>query len=365
MNPTKRRTFLKAAGAVTFGSVLGTPVMGRSAEGPGRKVKIGQIGTGHAHASGKMDSLRKLTDQYEVVGIVEPDEELRRKNGGLGVYRGLRWMTEEELLNTPGLESVAVETSVPELIATASRCVDAGMHLHLDKPAGTSLAAFRRLLEGATTKGLTIQMGYMLRNNRAFELAFRAVREGWLGTVFETHGVMSKLVGEVERKEWQQMPGGTMFELGCHLIDATVALVGGKPDRVTPFARRTRPERDSVEDNMLAVLEYPRATCTVRSAIVEQEGGRRRQFVACGDRGTVDIRPLEPPQMLLALDRAREGYRKGYQEVTLPTMPGRYDDQLAELARIIRGEMESPYPPAHDLAVHETVLRAAGMPVDD
>ena len=185
----------------------------------------------------------------------------------------------------------------------------------------------------------------MFRNNPAFQLAFRAVREGWLGTVFETHAVMSKFEGGARREPWREMPGGTMFELGCHVIDATVALMGGKPDKVTPFARRTWPNRDNVEDNMLAVLEYPKATCTVRSAIVEFDGFKRRQFVACGDQGTVDIRPLEPPKMLLALDQPHAGYRRGYQEVELPKMPGRYNDQLAELAQIIRGEIKSPYLP--------------------
>lgn len=358
MNRTERRTFLKTA---AVGALLTVPAIGRGTDRPRRKIKVGQIGTGHAHASGKMDALRKMTEDYEVVGVVEPDEKLRLENTDARVYRGLKWMSEEQLLNTPGLEAVAVETTVPDLIATASRCIHAGMHLHLDKPAGTSLASFRRLLDVATAKGLTIQMGYMLRNNPAFLLAFHAVREGWLGTVFETHAVMSKFVGNARREEWREMPGGTMFELGCHIIDATVALMGGKPDKVTPFARRTWADRDNVEDNMLAVLEYPKATCTVRSAIVEVDGGRRRQFVACGDQGTVDIRPLEPPKMLLALDQPRENYRRGYQEVQLPSMPGRYNDQLAELAQIIRGEIKSPYPPAHDLAVHETVLLASGM----
>jgi hypothetical protein len=44
-------------------------------------------------------------------------------------------------------------------------------------------------------------------------------------------------------------------------------------------------------------------------------------------------------------------------------MPGRYDEQLAELAEIIRGEKENPYPPSHDLAVHEAVLLASGLPL--
>jgi predicted dehydrogenase len=186
------------------------------------------------------------------------------------------------------------------------------------------------------------------------------VREGWLGRVFEVHGVISKWIGAAERKPLLPYRGGTMFELGCHLIDA-LACVLGKPQRVTPYARRTRSPEDDLADNQLAVLEYPQAIATIRSALVEVEGGQRRQFVVCGDEGTVDIRPLEPPRLRMALRKPRGPYRSGYQEVPLPKMPGRYDDQWIELARIIRGETPNPYPPAHDLAVEEAVLRASGL----
>ena len=46
---------------------------------------------------------------------------------------------------------------------------------------------------------------------------------------------------------------------------------------MTAFNRQTFPEQDSLLDNCLAVLEYPQATATVRSALVEYDGGRRRQ----------------------------------------------------------------------------------------
>jgi hypothetical protein len=48
-------------------------------------------------------------------------------------------------------------------------------------------------------------------------------------------------------------------------------------------------------------------------------------------------------------------------------MPGRYDDQLIEFARLIRGEIKSdgtPYTPAHDLVAHEALLLASGLPLD-
>jgi len=67
-------------------------------------------------------------------------------------------------------------------------------------------------------------------------------------------------------------------------------------------------------------------------------GQQRWQFVVCGDKRTVDIWPLEPPRLLFAPDRPLKKYRKGYQQVKLPPMPGLCDDQLIELARIIRGQ---------------------------
>ncbi|MEA3225794.1 MAG: hypothetical protein U9Q07_07565 [Planctomycetota bacterium] len=45
-------------------------------------------------------------------------------------------------------------------------------------------------------------------------------------------------------------------------------------------------------------------------------------------------------------------------------MPGRYDDQLIELARVVRAEKESEYPPEHDLAVQEAVLKAGVASLD-
>jgi len=363
MSAMKRRDFMETAGKAGLGLAASVPLAGSRAARAGErggKVRIGQIGTGHAHASGKMATLRKLDEYFEVVGIVEPDAQRREAAANHPAYKGLAWMTEEELLGAEGLQAVAVETAVRDLVPTGLRCVSAGMHIHLDKPAGESLSAFKTLLDEATRRSVTVQMGYMFRNNPAFEFCFRAVREGWLGEVFEVHGVMSKAVGAATRKELAEYAGGSVFELGCHLIDPLVTVLG-KPDRVTAYVRRTRPEQDDLADNQLAVFEYPKATATIRSALIEVEGGQRRQFVVCGDRGTVDIRPLEPPRLLLALAEARGDYRRGYQEVELPQMPGRYDGQLIDLARIVRGESESEYPPSHDLAAHEAILRASGL----
>lgn len=347
-----------AASLVNSNILVGT----ENAHAAKRKIKIGQIGTEHAHASGKISTMRQLAEDFDVVGVVEPDPERRKAMENEEAYRGLTWMTEERLLNTEGLEAVAVETAVPDLVPTASRCIAAGLHVHLDKPAGESLTAFKQLLDESERKKLVVQMGYMLRYNPAFQLCFQAVREGWLGDLFEAHAVISKKVNAARRIELAESRGGSMYELGCHLIDALVYVLG-KPERVTAHVRKTRPEQDTLADNQLAVLEYGEATATVRSALVEPFGFRRRQFVVCGDEGIVDIRPLEPPKLLLALTEPRQAFQKGYQEVELPPIAGRYDGDFADLAKIVRGEKAPDFTPAHDLAVQETILRASGLPV--
>lgn len=355
-----RRHFLAATGNAALLAGFNARAAEPSKSTP--RIRVGQIGTGHAHADGQMAAMRKSPD-FEVVGFVEPDERLRavralEKNPA---YQGVPMMTEEQLLNTPGLKMVAVETEVKDLLAVGARCVKAGMHIHLDKPAGESLPQFKALLDEATRRGLTVKMGYMFRYNPAFELCFRAVREGWLGRVFSIETVISKASGAGDRNKLLPYRGGTMFELGCHVIDAVVTVLG-RPQKVTAFARHSGNFKDDLLDNQLAVLDYPNATVTVRSALVEVDGGVRRQFVVCGDAGTFDIRPLEPPKARLALAQPRGDFKKGYQDVSFPNLP-RYEADFADFAKVIRGEKKFGWPPAHDLATQETVLLASGLPV--
>ncbi len=349
----KRREWLAAGIASSAATLVG--------QDSNKRILIGQIGTGHPHASGKMGAMRKLTDLYEVAGIVEPDDALWEKKKG--VYEGVPRLTEEELFSKQGLQAVAVETDIPDLIESAQRCVSRGLHIHLDKPAGTSLPAFRELHRVAAENKAVIQMGYMLRYNPAFQFLFKALKNDWLGEIFEVDGVMSKLSRGSGREYLEDYSGGVMFELACHLVDAVLNVLG-PPESVTPFLRKTHPEQDQVVDNTLAVFEYPRATATVRSSIVEVGGNQRRQFVVCGTKGTIEIRPLEPASMTMTLDVPAGDYKKGRHEVSLPKSTGRYDDEFRDLAKMIRGEKEAIYSPAHDLAVHEAVLRASGMPLD-
>jgi predicted dehydrogenase len=361
MPTQRRRDFLKQLGTTAAAGTL-LPALassGRAADGTSR-IKVGQIGVGHAHAA-KLGVYRKSSD-YEVVGIVEPDVELRRRAESQEVYRDLPWMTQEQLLNVPGLQAVLVETNVEHLLTTAETCIAAGKHIHLDKPAGESLPQFRRILDNAARQKLLVQMGYMYRYNPGVVLLRDFLKQGWLGEVFEVHTVMSKVVPPDSRKQLARFRGGIMFELGCHIIDLVVGVLG-KPQSVAHFSQHAAAIDDRLQDNMLAVFSYPRAIASVKSSAQEVDGGDRRHLVVCGNEGTFHVQPLDNPSARVALSKPRGDYKQGYQDVKFPKYT-RYVDDAADMARIIRGEKPSDFPYAHDLAVQETLLRACGMPLD-
>ncbi len=357
-----RRQFAQATLGATALTLLGNPVTShvQAAVNAPPKIRIGQIGVAHAHAS-KLAVYRNSPD-YEVVGICEPDEQLRKRAATQEPFKDLPWMTQDELLNVPGLQAVLVETEVRRLLDVAEVCVAAGKHVHVDKPAGESLSQFAKILDSAAKQKLLLQMGYMYRYNPGVVLLREFLKKGWLGEIFEVHTVMSKVVDPASRRELAEYPGGIMFELGCHIIDLVVGVLG-KPEHVRAFPRRTSGHDDNLMDNMLAVFEYERATATVRSSAVEIDGGSRRHFVVCGTEGTFHIQPLDNPSARITLSKDRDGYTKGTQDVTFPKYV-RYVDDAADMAKIIRGEKPSDFGPEHDLTVQKSVLLASGLETD-
>jgi predicted dehydrogenase len=331
-----------------------------SADAPAGRIRVGQIGTAHSHATGKMESVRGMPEIYEVIGVAEEHEARRAAAAKSKAFDGLAFRGERELLETPGLRAVIVETTLADSTATALRAIRAGKHVHLDKPGGADHAAFKAMREEAEQKKLTVQMGYMLRYNPAFELLFAAVRTGWLGEITEIDAAMGKLADDRQRAILRDHPGHGMFELACHVIDVVVKVLG-KPAAVHSFGKATRAPGDAMPDNQLAVLEYPKATATVRCNHADPFGGPRRRFAVAGTKGAMEIEPLESGKATLHLHEAHGDFLKGANKLELKVPPGRYDGEFRDLARVIRGEYALGWDAAHDVAVHETVMRAAGV----
>ena len=332
------------------------------------RIRIAQIGITHDHANGKMYSLRKLSEVFDIVGYVD-DREFSKSprfgNDFVKPYEGLRKLTLDEAFNMPGLQAVTVEVPNNELVPVALRCMERNLAMHMDKPGGEDLALYKTLLDGCKERNLPFQMGFMFRGNPAFQFCIAAIRNKLIGEVFELEADMNHCYGGAPYQEYiGKFAGGIMYNLGCHLIDFVAAALG-RPENVTPFLKSAPGYPAAIRNNCMAVLEYPHAIVTLRSCSkdIANTDGRRMKIV--GTNGSIAFNPLErfdgkPVELSLNLAAAAGEFPAGKHTLRFPPQADRYEAQLLELARIIRGEIQNPYSYEHDCLVHEVTLAAAG-----
>lgn len=335
------------------------------------KIKIGQIGMAPlTHAGATLDCIRKYPDVFEIVGIADDHAENLRLCGAGKDYFGIPVMSTGELLNVPGLRAVTVETEELKLLEYAAKAVNCGLHVHIEKPAGADLASFKNILRTAMSKQLTVQMAYMYRYNPAVQYCMDLVNSGSLGKIFATDAFMNTRHTVDIRKYTSQFPGGNMFYLGCHMVDLTI-LTRGMPDRIIPMNKKTGFDGLNGYDNGFAIFEYENGISAIRAASNEVNGYGRRQFVVCGEKGTVEIRPLEgdsngPPSATVSINPMTAGkdYTDCKKPVSLMPAEGRYDTMMLDFADMVLGKKQNPFSYEYEYNVQKSLLAACGLPID-
>ena len=326
-----------------------------------KKIKIGQIGIGHNHGEGKMLAAQKFPELFEIIGYAEENEKWVEKRGNLPCYKDLPRLSVEEIIEKS--DAILVECDVWNLTKVAKMCVEAGKHVHIDKPASGTLAEFEELLNIAKEKNLTVQMGYMYRYNFAIQKLMDMINSGELGEIYQIDAEMSTYHSK-EYREWlKKFKGGSMYIFGSHLIDLVVSILG-KPEKVYPFIKQTGFEGVYSDDNNFAVLEYDKAIAKITNLSVEVNGWGMRRFAVMGSKGTVEIKPIELNVEMTksTTDIASNAYQDMKEKVDIKDVPtlSRYDEMMKDFYKSVIGEKENPYSYEHELAVQKTLCRVVG-----
>lgn len=324
-------------------------------------IKIGQIGIGHNHGEAKMLAVRKFPELFEVVGFAEENERWIENRGDLEGYKGLKRYSVDELIEK--CDALLIETDVWNLTETAQKCIDAGKHIHMDKPGSGTLEVYKHLLDTAKAKNLVVQLAYMYRYNPAVQKCFELIKDGKLGEIYSINAEMSTYHPKDYKKWLTNFGGGIMYILGCHLIDLIVYIMG-KPDKITTFLKHTNLDGIDFADNNLAVFEYEKALARVFVSSVEVNGFGRRQFMVSGSKGTVNIYPIEKPITMTYSDTEIADATYDDRKIFIPfednTTNGRYDEMLKDFYAYIMGEKENPFTFEHEYAVQEVLDEVVG-----
>lgn len=324
-------------------------------------IKIGQIGIGHNHGEGKMLAVRKFPELFEVVGFAEENEEWIKKRGNLKGYEGLKRYSTDELIEK--CDALLVETDVWNLTEIAQKCIDAGKHIHMDKPASGSLSEYKHLLDTAKDKNLIIQLGYMYRYNPAVLKCIELIKNGELGEIYSINAEMSTLHSSEYRKWLKNFGGGIMYILGSHLVDLIVYILG-RPEKITSYLKHTCLDGVEVEDNNFAVLEYEKALSRIYVSSVEVNGWERRQFVVSGSKGMVEIMPLESPIHMIysKINGESKPYEviKNDEQIEQISLDNRYDVMMQDFYDYIKGVKQNPFTYDHEYSVQEVLDEIVG-----
>ena len=319
---------------------------------------MGMLGTGHSHFAGKLKALQD-SPSYNVVCVAEANPKLQSRAREDKRVEGLKFVTEDELLHDSGVRMVVVECRVWEAVPWGSKVIAAGKHVHLEKPPGNSYGAFRELIEEARRKKLLLQTGYVWRWHAGVSAAIEAAQQGWVGEVFMVRGTINADRDAEEREIEAHYSGGGMFELGGHVIDRVVELLG-RPKNVRPWLRHDTSKPDKLADNNVAVLEYDKALAVITQSAQSYGAGPQRSFEILGTDGNILVYPeANPPVMHVSLRKAQGRYKAGAQVVQLPPHP-RFVADFADMARAIQTNSPLKYSYDHELLLQETLLRASG-----
>lgn len=193
-----------------------------------KKLKIALIGAGGIATVNHMPGYANM-DNVEIVAIcdiiIEKAQKLADKYGVKQVFEKY-----EDVLEIPGLDAIDICTPnyLHSVIAVAA--LEKGLHVFCEKPDAVSIAEVEKM-EAAAQKSGKILM--VMRNNRYMPISAFAknyIENGRMGEIYASRCGWQRRRGIPGKGGWfttkAQSGGGPLIDLGVHMIDLTMWLMG-------------------------------------------------------------------------------------------------------------------------------------------
>jgi predicted dehydrogenase len=337
----------------------------------GREIRVGVIGYGlggsvfHAPLVAAVPGMR-------LAAVVTSDagraEQARREHPGVEVVPSAEALWER----ADGLDLAVVSSPNRTHVPLARAAMEAGLGVVIDKPMAATAQEGRGLIDEARRRGLLLSVFQNRRWDGDFLTLRRLLADGALGDV---HRFESRF------ERWRPTPnpgwkesaapedaGGTLYDLGSHLIDQALVLFGPAADVYAEVERR-RPGV-VVEDDVFVALTHASGVRSHlwTSAAAAQVGprfrvlGGRAAFVKVGLDVQEEMlrggaRPGDPG--FGEEPRERWGRIGAEKELTpVPTERGAYVDYYAGIAAALRDGAPPPVDPADSVAGLEIIEAA-------
>lgn len=217
----------------------------------------------------------------------------------------------QELVADPTVDIVCIATPNKVHREMAMAALEAGRHVHLEKPMALTLEDARTMRAAAANAGRKTIVGYNYLHNPAIAHACKLIAEGAIGRIVHFRGMVDEDYQADPDLPWTWRATkadaglGTLGDLGCHLISLANALVGPIESLVaeTRTVHATRPtgegsgERREVENEDIAS-----ALLTFRNGVhgvisTSRSAWGRKSYIAFEVHGTEGMITFDQERM--------------------------------------------------------------------
>ncbi|WP_226479753.1 Gfo/Idh/MocA family protein [Natrinema amylolyticum] len=263
-------------------------------------IGVGSMGENHARVYGELPSV-------ELAGVTDRDDEIAERVAD-------RYETEsvalETLLERCDLVTVAVPTRAH--YETVSTCLEAGVHVLVEKPIAETVEQGHTLAEQAREAGLVLQVGHIERFNPAVQTVEDLIDD------LDVISVEAERLGPpIDRTA----PGNVIFDLMVHDVDVVGSLLDDKPHSLAAMGT----------DNgqyATATIEYDDVIATVTASRLTQK--KVRKLTVTARECLVEVDYLEQSVLI---------HRDSYPEYVADDGRPRYrHESVVERPRVDSGE---------------------------
>ncbi len=166
---------------------------------------------------------RSFAQLGALAAIVEPNPDTA---AAMSAEHGAPVRTFEDVLADPDIVAVALATPAETHVRLARRALDAGKHVHVEKPLALDVKEARSLIAYADQVGKTLMVGHLLHYHPTFNKLKDLVRSGALGALRYVYSNRLNL-GKFRIEE------NVLWSFAPHDISMILALAGEEPSHVS------------------------------------------------------------------------------------------------------------------------------------
>jgi predicted dehydrogenase len=198
-----------------------------------KRFRVGIIGTGMITTQSHLPAA--LTSPLvELTALVDP---VVSRAQGLARSFGLRVTTARQLTDVLHLmDGAIIATPNSSHRDLAVQCLEAGVHVLVEKPLAVSAAEGEAIMAAAHSNQRVVALGYVTRFYPSAQLLERLLKEGYFGQVRRFHHQFGTAGGWAPKSGYildrKSTGGGVLMVTGTHFLDRMLTL-WGYPDEVT------------------------------------------------------------------------------------------------------------------------------------